>query len=102
MTRLWVSKLNLLTAAAVPLAPPVALITNGNTSNGLQEHVIDANAEKISSNIIIKALGMVYALCMCNFFQLNYLFPKIFISNKNQLSAMDGDRPLKIYIIFND
>ena len=68
MTRQWASKLDLLTAAAVLPAPPVALITNGNTSNGWQEHVIYANAEKISSNIIIKALGMVYALCMCNFF----------------------------------
>ena len=80
MTRLWVSKLNLLTAAAVPLAPPVALITNGNISNGLQEHVIDANAEKISSNIIIKALGMIYAYATFFFFSTKLYFPKIFLS----------------------
>ena len=78
MTRLWASKLDLLTAAAVLPAPPVALIMNGNTSNGWQEHVIDANAEKISSNIIIKALGVVYA--SATFFSTKLYFPKIFLS----------------------
>ena len=68
----------LVTAAAIPPASPVVLITNGNTSNGWQEHVIDVNAEKISNNIIIKGLGMVYT-CV-TFFSTKLSFPKIFLS----------------------